>query len=88
VETETGWGGAASIAEIKAAVKAYIDDLPTGHDVIYEKIIGKAIFITGVYDIASCVIDFTDPPATSDDLAVSAIQYVTVDLTDIDVVAV
>lgn len=87
VTTEDGWGGTDSVAEIKAAAKAYIDSLRTGHDIIHGKLESAGQDVSGVYDVTALTIGFVDPPVETGNLTVDTLQYVSVDEDDIDVAA-
>jgi len=88
IRVTTEWAGSDGVAAVKAAVKAYIDSLHVGDEIIYEKVIGSFIFIAGVYDLDTCVIGLADPPATSDDIEVAYNDAISCSVDDIDVTAV
>ena len=88
VEVTSAWEGADGITKVKEAVKAYIDSLHTGDEIIYEKVIGSFIFVTGVYDLSSCAIGLSSPPATSTDIAVAFDDAISCDIADISVTTI
>lgn len=65
----TSDGSAISTQDVKDAVKAYVNGLGIGDDVIYAKVVAAVMNIPGVVD-ATVYIDTTSPPAGQNNIAI------------------
>lgn len=75
-------------AEIKANIAAYVNALAVGGDVLHDQGKNGAYDVTGVYKVTVYKLDSVDPPVATTDLAISATQYASVDVANIDVTVV
>lgn len=77
------WNGAASIANIKAEVVAYINGLGIGDDVIYDQVKAAILREPGVLKITSCFTGIAPSPAGTTDITIAASEYAETDVTKV-----
>lgn len=65
--------------QIKAAIVAYGDALPTGRDVRASAISAQSFGVTGVLGVSSCLIGLVDPPMASTTIAIGLRELATYD---------
>lgn len=84
VETTSDFDATNGPDDIKDAIAAYINGLGIGDDVIADRVRNAAYSITGVYKVTALSIGI-GAPAGGSDITISATQYATCDVGDVDV---